>query len=207
MEVTLARQKRVALYLRVSTGEQTVENQKRELEAVAARHDWNVVEVFEDAGISGAKGRDKRPGLDRLLKAVARREVDMVAAWSVDRLGRSLQDLLGVLGDLHAKGIDLFLHQQGLDTSTPSGRAMFQMLGVFAEFERAMIRERVMAGLSRAKAEGTQLGRRRLEDTDADKVAAIMAARAKGTGLRRIARELGVGVGTVLRVTGEGAAV
>lgn len=203
----MARQKRVALYLRVSTGEQTVENQKRELEAVAARHDWNVVEVFEDAGISGAKGRDKRPGLDRLLKAVARREVDMVAAWSVDRLGRSLQDLLGVLGDLHAKGIDLFLHQQGLDTSTPSGRAMFQMLGVFAEFERAMIRERVMAGLSRAKAEGTQLGRRRLEDTDADKVAAIMAARAKGTGLRRIARELGVGVGTVLRVTGEGAAV
>lgn len=203
----MARQKRVALYLRVSTGEQTVENQKRELEAVAARHDWNVVEVFEDAGISGAKGRDKRPGLDRLLKAVARREVDMVAAWSVDRLGRSLQDLLGVLGDLHAKGIDLFLHQQGLDTSTPSGRAMFQMLGVFAEFERAMIRERVMAGLSRAKAEGTQLGRRRLEDTDADKVAAITAARAKGTGLRRIARELGVGVGTVLRVTGEGAAV
>jgi DNA invertase Pin-like site-specific DNA recombinase len=103
---------------------------------------------------------------------------------------------------LHAKGVDLFLHQQGLDTSTPSGRAMFQMLGVFAEFERSMIRERVMAGLGRAKADGTQLGRRRLEDSDGDKVAAIMAARATGTGIRRIARELGVGVGTVLRVTG-----
>jgi DNA invertase Pin-like site-specific DNA recombinase len=200
-------QKRVAIYLRVSTGEQTTDNQRRELKAVAARHDWHIVEFFEDAGISGAKGRDKRPGLDRLLKAVARRDVDMVAAWSVDRLGRSLIDLLDFLRELHAKDVDLFLHQQGLDTSTPSGRAMFQMLGVFAEFERAMIRERVMAGLSRAKAEGTQLGRRRLEDTDADKVAAIMAARAKGTGLRRIARELGVGVGTVLRVTGEGAAV
>jgi DNA invertase Pin-like site-specific DNA recombinase len=159
------------------------------------------------AGLSlaGAKGRDKRPGLDRLLKAVARRDVDMVAAWSVDRLGRSLIDLLDFLRELHAKGVDLFLHQQGLDTSTPSGRAMFQMVGVFAEFERAMIRERVMAGLSRAKADGTQLGRRRLEDTDADKVAAILAARASRTGIRRIARELGVGVGTVLRMTGEAA--
>jgi DNA invertase Pin-like site-specific DNA recombinase len=153
--------------------------------------------------LSPAKGRDKRPGLDRLLKAVARRDVDMIGAWPVDRLGRSLIDLLDFLRELHAKGIDLFLHQQGLDTSTPSGRAMFQMLGVFAEFERAMIRERVMAGLSRAKADGTQLGRRRLEDSDADKVAAIVAARAAGTGIRRIARELGVGVGTVLRVTGE----
>ena len=102
------------------------------------------------------------------------------AAWSVDRLGRSLIDLLDFLRELHAKGVDLFLHQQGLDTSTPSGRAMFQMLGVFAEFERSMIRERVMAGLSRAKADGTQLGRRRLEDSDADKVAAIVAARAAG---------------------------
>jgi DNA invertase Pin-like site-specific DNA recombinase len=133
----------------------------------------------------------------------SRRDGDMVAAWSVDRLGRCLIDLLDFLRELHAKGFDLFLHQQGLDTSTPSGRAMFQMLGVFAEFERSMIRERVMAGLSRAKADGIQLGRRRLEDSDADKVAAIVAARAKGTGIRRIARELGVGVGTVLRVTGE----
>lgn len=193
--------KRVAIYLRVSTGEQTTENQRRELEEVATRHGWRVVELFEDAGISGAKGRDKRPGLDRLLKAVARRDVDMVAAWSVDRLGRSLVDLLDFLRELRAKGVDLFLHQQGLDTSTPAGRAMFQMLGVFAEFERAMIRERVMAGLSRAKADGTQLGRRRLEDTDPDKVAAIVAARLSGIGVRRIARGFSVGVGTVLRLT------
>jgi DNA invertase Pin-like site-specific DNA recombinase len=109
-------------------------------------------------------------------------------------------DVADVIEVQATKGVDLFLHQQGLDTSTPSGRAMFQMLGVFAEFERSMIRERVMAGLSRAKADGTQLGRRRLEDSDADKVAAIVAARAEGTGIRRIARELGVGVGTVLRL-------
>jgi DNA invertase Pin-like site-specific DNA recombinase len=143
--------KRVAIYLRVSTGEQTTANQKRELKTVAARHHWNIVEFFEDAGISGTKGRDKRPGLDRLLKAVARKDVDMVAAWSVDRLGRSLIDLLDFLRELHAKGVDLFLHQQGLDTSTPGGKAMFQMLGVFAEFERAMIHSRIMAGLARAK--------------------------------------------------------
>jgi DNA invertase Pin-like site-specific DNA recombinase len=132
--------KRVALYLRVSTSEQTTHNQQRELQAVADRHKWDVVGVFEDAGISGAKGREQRPGLDAMMKVVSLREVDMVAAWSVDRLGRSLIDLLGFLGELHSKGVDLFLHQQGLDTSTPSGRAMFQMMGVFAEFERAMIR-------------------------------------------------------------------
>src|SRR5262245_9738780 len=195
--------KRVALYLRVSTSAgQTTANQRHDLEAASVRHGWNVVEIYQDAGISGAKGRDKRPGLDRLLKAVSRREIDMVAAWSVDRLGRSLQDLLGLLGELHAKGVDLYLHQQGLDTSTPSGRAMYQMMGVFAEFERAMIRERVMAGLARARKEGTRLGRRRLEDTDPKKIARILAMRAKGTGFRRIASEPGGGSGTGRGATG-----
>src|SRR4029077_9997850 len=146
--------KRVALYLRVSTGEQTTRNQRRELRAVAERHGWNLVATYEDAGVSGVKGRDDRPGYDELMKAVARREIDLVAAWSVDRLGRSLTHLLTFLTELHAKGVDLFLHQQGLDTTTPSGRAMFQMLGVFAEFERAIIRERVIAGLARANGGG-----------------------------------------------------
>lgn len=195
--------KRVAVYVRVSTTEQNTRNQRRELKEAAERHGWEVVKVYEDAGLSGAKGRDQRPGLDALLKAVTRREVDLVAAWSVDRLGRSLTDLLGLLSELHAKGVDLYLHQQGLDTSTPSGRAMFQMMGVFAEFERAMIRERVMAGLARAREEGTKLGRRRIEDADAKKADAIRAALDAKTGVRRIARELGVGVGTVLRIRDE----
>jgi DNA invertase Pin-like site-specific DNA recombinase len=198
--------KRVAIYLRVSTTEQTTTNQRPELHAVAERHGWSVVQLFEDAGISGSKGRKDRPAFDALLKCVARREVDMVAAWSVDRLGRSLTDLLDFLRELHAKGVDLFLHQQGLDTSTPSGRAMFQMMGVFAEFERAMIRERVLAGLARAKEQGISLGRRRLEDSDAAKVAAIKRALAAKRGVRWIARDLKTGVGTVLRIKSELAA-
>ena len=151
--------RKVALYVRVSTDAQTIKNQTQELEAVAERHGWSVVAVFKDQGISGAKGRDGRPGLDKLMQAVARKEIDLVAAWSVDRLGRSLLDLVGLLQELHAKNVDLYLHQQGIDTTTPSGKAMFQMMGVFAEFERSMIHERVMAGLARARAEGTQLGR------------------------------------------------
>jgi DNA invertase Pin-like site-specific DNA recombinase len=200
------RPKRVAIYARVSTANgQTTKNQERELQDVAERHGWQVVEVYRDKGISGAKGRDERPGLDKLLAAVARKEVDMVAAWSVDRLGRSLTDLLGVLQELHAKGVDLYLHQQGLDTSTPSGRAMFQMMGVFAEFERAMIRERVMAGLARAKAEGTRLGRQPTVTNDAAKVRAIQSDRAAGKSLRTIAQEHGVGHTTVARICAEAA--
>ncbi len=131
--------KPVAIYLRVSTSKQDTENQLRELCAVADRSGWEIWKVYEDAGISGAKGRDQRPGLEAMMKAVNAREFDMVAAWSVDRLSRSLTDLLGILQDLQEKGVDLFLHQQGLDTSTTAGKAMFQMLGVFAEFERGII--------------------------------------------------------------------
>src|ERR1700727_4021722 len=189
--------KRVAIYLRVSTSKQETSNQRRELEAVAARSGWQIVKVFQDAGISGAKGRDKRPGLDALLKAVNGKEFDMVAAWSVDRLGRSLTDLLGILQALHDKGVDLFLHQQGLDTSTTAGKAMFQMLGVFAEFERGIIRERVNAGLARARANGTKLGRRRVKPSVE---ATIREQRAKGDGILKIARTLGVGTSVVQRV-------
>src|SRR5271170_5458411 len=151
--------KRVGIYLRVSTDSQTTENQRRELKAVARRSGWKVVDFYEDAGISGAKGRDKRPSFNRLLKDATARKLDMIAAWSVDRLGRSLQDLVGFLNELRSLQCDLYLHQQSLDTSTPSGRAMFQMLGVFAEFEAAMMRHRTRAGLVRARAQGKRLGR------------------------------------------------
>jgi len=161
--------KRVALYLRVSTTEQTTDNQLLELDAVIKHCGWKTVEVYEDHGISGAKSRDKRPAFARMMQDATRRRFDVIAAWSVDRLGRSLQDLVSFLNELHALGIDLYLHQQALDTSTPSGRAMFNMCGVFAEFERAMIQERVKSGLSRARAKGKRLGRKpHGEDVEAE---------------------------------------
>src|SRR5216683_4656441 len=151
--------KTVGLYLRVSADEQTVDMQRRELTAAAQRHGWRIVAEFVDNGISGAKGRDQRPAFDRLCKAIVRHEFDIVAAWSVDRLGRSLQDLVGFLGEVHGAEVDLYLDRQGVDTSTPAGKALFQMLGVFAEFERSLIVERVRAGVARAQREGTRSGK------------------------------------------------
>lgn len=173
----------MALYARVSTDRnQTVENQLQELQAVAQRSGWIVVGVHTDEGISGTKGRDKRPAYDALLKAVSRREIDLIAAWSVDRLGRSLSDLVAFLGDIQSKGVDLYLHQQGLDTSTPSGRMMFGMLSVFAEFERSMIRERIMAGLRRTTKKS---GRKPIAE---DRLAAIRKSLQAGLGIRATAR-------------------
>jgi DNA invertase Pin-like site-specific DNA recombinase len=177
--------KRVALYVRVSTDrKQTITNQKRALDEIASNHGWKIVAVFKDEGISGIKGREKRPGFDALLHGITRRDFDMVAAWSVDRLGRSLQDLIGFLNELKAKDVDLYLHQQSVDTSTPAGRALFQMLGVFAEFERAMIIERVRTGLKRAKADGKTLGRRKIS---AEIEAQIREQLALGLAIRKIA--------------------
>jgi DNA invertase Pin-like site-specific DNA recombinase len=200
--------KRVALYLRVSNDDSTIENQRHQLQQVAERHGWNVVGTYSDEGISGAKGRDKRPGFDKLCKGIERREFDMVAAWAVDRLGRSLQDLVGFLEEMQAKGVDLFLHQQGLDTSTPHGRMMFQLLGVFAEFERAMIANRIRAGLDRAKAEhkrrtgqDLKLGRpSRLTDKKAAKARELLT---EGVGILKVAKCLGVGTGTIQKIKDE----
>jgi DNA invertase Pin-like site-specific DNA recombinase len=189
--------KHTAIYARVSTGEQTPDNQLKELRAVADRMDWHIVQEYVDHGISGAKGRDHRPAYDQMCQAIIRRDIDLVMAWSVDRLGRSLQQLIGFLSDLQAKHIDLYLYQQGIDTTTPSGKAMFQMCGVFAEFEQAVIRERVKAGLVRAKSQGKTLGRARVSSATEQ---AIKEARQQGKGIKRIACELKIGVSTVQRV-------
>ena len=138
--------KRAALYVRVSTDAQTVENQIRELRQVAERRGWDVVEVYRDAGISGAKGRNGRPGLDSMLKDASRRKFDIVMAWAIDRLGRSLSDLLDTIRHLEACGVDLYLDQQAIDTTTPMGKLVFQLTGAFAQFERTMIRQRIKPG-------------------------------------------------------------
>jgi DNA invertase Pin-like site-specific DNA recombinase len=188
---------KVAIYARVSTNEQTTQNQIRELKAWAKRAGHQVVAIYDDNGVSGAKGREYRKEFDRLLRGAVRREFDLVAAWSVDRLGRSLQDLIGFLQELHGAGVDLYLHQQALDTTTPGGKAMFQMMGVFAEFERSMISERVKSGLARAKSNGKTLGRPKVSDEVEEQ---ILALRNQGLGILKIGKELGVGTSTVQRV-------
>lgn len=197
----MTKAKRVALYVRVSTNGQTVENQRRELTQWAERAGHEIVKVYQDAGISGAKGRDKRPGFDAMLKGAVQREFDLLAVWSSDRLGRSMPDLIEVLQMIRTTGRELYIHTQALDTSTSSGRALFQMLGVFAELEREMIVARVNAGMARAKANGTKSGKAigRPRVSKATELA-IRAELGSGSGILKTARMIGVGASTVQRV-------
>lgn len=175
---------RAALYARVSTMEQTPENQLVTLRAFAAARGWRAVE-FVDHGVSGA--RDRRPALDALLVAVRSRRVDTVLCVKLDRLARSTRHLVTLAGDLEALGVDLVAIDQAIDTTTPSGRLLFHMLAAIAEFERDLIRERVMAGLQRAKAQGRRLGRPRKHRID---VAAVRTLIAEGLSLRAVGRRL-----------------
>jgi DNA invertase Pin-like site-specific DNA recombinase len=197
-------QKRAATYVRVSTDKQTVENQIRELRQIAERRGWEVVKEYHDAGISGAKGRDKRPGLDDMLKDASRRRFDIVMAWAIDRLGRSLLDLLGTIQTLEHCGVDLYLDQQAIDTTTPAGRLMFQVTGAFAEFERSMIRQRINAGLKRAVEAGKQLGRPRIPAQLEKRIQTQLRSK---KGILAVAKVCGVGTGTVQRIAREMAEV
>ena len=189
---------RCAIYTRVSTDDQTVENQLMVLRETAERKGLTVVAEFNDEGISGAKGRDKRTGFDNIIKGAIKKDYDTILVWSVDRLGRSLQDLVSFLNEIHSVGCDLYIHQSGLDTSTPTGKMMFQMCGVFAEFERGMIRERVVAGQKRAKSQGKHIGRP--TNLNEGLVHSIKYMKEQGVGIRKIAKDLSVGVGTVYKV-------
>jgi DNA invertase Pin-like site-specific DNA recombinase len=195
--------RRAALYLRVSTDKQTVENQELQLRQVAERRGWDVVGIYDDAGLSGAKGRADRPGLDQMLNDASRRHFDIVLVWAIDRLGRSLIDLLGTIQHLEAVGVDLYIDQQAIDTTTPMGKLMFQVCGAFAEFERSMIKTRIHAGLKRARAQGKTLGRPKVDEATQ---AAIMRSLKKGVGIKKTAATLGCGIGTVIRVRNEASA-
>jgi DNA invertase Pin-like site-specific DNA recombinase len=191
---------RTALYLRVSTDGQTCENQERELRAAALRMGHEVVRVYRDEGISGAQGRDRRPGFDALHRDIARRRFDLVMAWSICRLGRSLQHLLALLEDMRFKGVDLYLEKQGLDTSTPSGRLMFSMVSAFAEYEREMIRERVISGMARARANGKHVGRPKMDPAKREAIIRALAEPGRPGGMRAIAKRFKVSPTTVLGI-------
>ena len=197
--------KRVCLYARVSKTSQSVERQISELEIVAARNDWEIVERFIDHGISGAKGRDERPELDRMMKDSTKRKFDVVMVWSIDRLGRSLQNLMEILNDLKSKNIDLYMDQQAIDTTTPTGSLMFAMIGAFAEFERSIIRERVISGLDNARKKG-RIGGRPTNLTDGIR-SKILELKSAGATIRKIRDECSVGTATIYKVLRAGNSV
>ena len=188
---------RAALYLRVSTEDQTTDNQRLELEKLADLRGWEVVKIYQDNGISGARGRKHRPGLDQLLKDAARRRFDLVVFWSVDRLGRSTAQVTSIMAELDGLGIGQFYFKESIDTSTPHGQAMLEMAAVFAKLERAMISERVKAGLARAKAQGRRLGRPPLTKHQRD---SVLRAKREGLSIRAIATRTNVSFGSVRNV-------
>jgi len=189
---------RAVIYSRVSTNEQTVENQLRVLREVAEKRGLEVVREISDEGISGAKGRDERQGFDELIKGSVKNEWDIILVWDVSRLGRSLKHLVSFLEDIQSAHCDMYIHQSGIDTSTASGKMMFGMLSVFSEFERSMIRERVIAGQQRAKSEGKHIGRP--TNVNDGIINAVYQLRQNNVPISRIAKDLQIGVGTVYKI-------
>lgn len=187
--------RRAAIYARVSTSDQTTLNQQIRLRELACRAGYEVVEEYVET-VSGAS--PSRPELDRLMKDAARRRFDVLLAWDVSRLGRSLVQLVNFFQTLHALGVDLVLDKQGFDTSTPAGKMMMNMCALFSEFERDMIRERTKAGMARARARGAQIGQAPAGD---ETVAAIRSLRAAGMGMDAIAKQLKIGKGLSQRVS------
>lgn len=189
---------RAAIYARVSTSHQNVSNQLLELREAARRMGWEITVELSDNGISGAKGRNQRPAFDRLLRMVQRREVDVVMAWSIDRLGRSIQHLVSFMADIQGAGLDLYIHKQAINTSTPTGRMFFGILSALGEYERELIRERIHAGLARARSEGKKLGRPSMVNDGL--IASVKLLREKGHSIHQIAKHLRIGVGTTHKI-------
>jgi DNA invertase Pin-like site-specific DNA recombinase len=186
---------RAAIYARVSTsnGSQDPQMQLRELREYAERRDLQIVEEYIDNGVSGSK--DSRPALNRLMADAGQRRFDAVLVWKLDRFGRSLRHLVNSLAELEARGVAFVSLRDNLDLATPSGRLMFQIIGAMAEFERALIQERVRAGLRNAASKGVRLGRPRVFVSESR----IDALRGAGASWRAIAKELGISLGTVHR--------
>jgi DNA invertase Pin-like site-specific DNA recombinase len=186
---------RVALYARVSTlhGQQDPEMQLSELREYATRRALSIHEEYVDQGVSGSK--ESRPALNRLMADAQKCRFDAILVWKIDRFGRSLKHLVNSLADLSAYGVTFISLRDNLDLSTPSGRLMFQIIGAMAEFERALIQERVRAGLRNAKAKGKRIGRPR-QEVDSS---IVLKLRAEGLSWRAVSEHLKLGLGTVYR--------
>jgi len=194
--------KKVVIYSRVSTEKQTVENQLQTLREISDRNGWEIVGEYSDIGVSGSLSRKDRPQFDELLKDGNRKKYDCILVWSIDRIGRSLSDLVSFLNDIQSKNIDIYIHQQGIDTNTHTGKMMFQMLGVFSEFERNIIRERIKSGMERVKRTGTKSGKKigRQTNVNSSTRGLVIGLRERGMSFGRISRELGIGVGTIYKL-------
>jgi putative DNA-invertase from lambdoid prophage Rac len=182
---------RAGVYARVSTMDQTCENQLLELRRYVAARGWAVTKEYVDQGVSGAK--ERRPALDDLVKDAKRRRFDVLVVWRLDRLGRNLRHLILLLDDLQATGVAFVSLSEGIDATTPAGRLQLHVLGAIAEFERDRIRERVVAGLDRVRRQGKRLGRPERQTPES------VLAPVRGMPIREAARRLGVSPATAHR--------
>ena len=190
--------RKVAIYTRVSTLDQTVENQLIELRDHCSKMGWEIVKEYADEGLSGTLSRDKRPALNSLIKDAYRKKFDAVVCWDISRIGRSMKELVLFLSDMKDRDIGICSVRQGFDTSTSMGEIMFQFVGILSSWEREMIRERTLAGLERAKSEGKTLGRKKVIN---DKITSqIIELRNAKKSIRAIASKVGVSRGTVSNV-------
>lgn len=194
----MGKSNRVGIYLRVSTADQTTQNQRLELLRVAEQRGWDVVEVYEDQAVSGVKARDQRPAFQRMANDAAKGRINMVAAWALDRLGRTSRDVINFISDLPDQGVSLYLHKEQLDTSSPVGKLVLTIMAGVAEMERSRLVERINAGLARARSQGKHIGRPTTVTAKTEQ--RIRDLRAKGIGMLKIARTVGCGTSTVQRV-------
>ncbi len=190
--------KKVVIYTRFSTLDQTIDNQLLELRDHCSKMGWEVVKEYADEGLSGTLSRDKRPALNSLIKDAYRKRFDSVVCWDISRIGRSVKELILFLSDMKDRGIGICSVRQGFDTSTSMGEIMFQFVGILSSWEREMIRERALAGLERAKSQGKTLGRRKV--TNDTMTAKIVELRTAKKTIRQIASEVGISRGTVNNV-------
>jgi DNA invertase Pin-like site-specific DNA recombinase len=191
--------KKAAIYGRASTTNGNVSDQVLALREAAQRFGWSVVTEIIDGDVSGSKVRNDRLGFDRLIRMIQRREIDVIMVWSFDRLGRSISDLICFMGEVQSGGIDLYFDKQAINTATPSGRMIFGIFAALGEYEREIIRERIHAGLLRAKAEGKRLGRPSVADSPAV-ITSVKLLREKGLSIHNIAKQLKIGVGTTSKI-------